>query len=109
MRFFLSFKFAEAWFLFIFQSIYHYFLLYFQARADVAEAKALLDQAKRSKVQSEMSVLLRRLETQLANLLDKQTNSSDQTAPPPTATAKQNGGQAGKPAYDVPYKNYCKW
>lgn len=78
------------------------------ARADVAEAKALLDQAKRSKVQSEMSVLLRRLETQLANLLDKQTNSSDQTAAPPptTTTAKQNGGQAGKPAYDVPYKNY---
>jgi len=72
------------------------------ARSDVAELKGLLDQAKRSKVQSELSIVLRRLETQLAALLDKQSAATSSSATAAAAPAK-NGA---KLPYDTPYKNY---
>jgi len=75
------------------------------ARLDVAEMKTVMDGAKRPKVQAELSVLLRRLETSLANLLDKQANSEQPTGTPSGAAAVKENGPP-RPAYDVPYKNY---
>jgi len=73
------------------------------ARLDVAEMKCLLDGSKRPKVQSELSILLRRLETTLANLLDKQASSGTETKVAQPTSVKENGA---RPAYDVPFKNY---
>ena len=74
-----------------------------QARLDVEELRILLDQCKRPKVQSVLSVELRRLETQLVNLVEQQKSKSETEAakPKPAATASTSK------VYDVPYKNYC--
>lgn len=72
------------------------------ARLDVSEVKELLDSAKRSKVQSELSIVLRRLETHLAALLDKQSAATAASSST-TAAATKNGA---KLPYDTPYKNY---
>ena len=64
--------------------------------------KSLLDAAKRPKVQSELTVVLRRLETNLAKLLD-----SSKASPAAATTTNTNGSSARQP-YDIPYKNYCE-
>merc|ERR1712133_326391 len=62
--------------------------------------KSLLEAAKRHKVQSELTVVLRRLETNLAKLLD-----SSKASPAAVTTTNTNGSSARQP-YDIPYKNY---
>jgi len=80
------------------------------ARLDVAEMKGFVDASKRPKVQSALTIELRRQETHLANLLDKQQksgaaqNGGDSSVAAP-AVAKPTAATTQK-AYDVPYKNY---
>lgn len=72
-------------------------------RDDIAELKTLLETAKRPKVQSSLSVELRKFETKLVQLLELQKQESGD---------KITNGAPVKPvttaAYDVPYKNYCQ-
>jgi len=71
------------------------------ARADVSEMKSLLDAAKRPKVQSELTVVLRRLETNLAKLLD-----SSKASPAAPTTNTNGASSSARQPYDIPYKNY---
>jgi len=72
------------------------------ARLDISELRGFADAAKRPKIQSALSVELRRIETHLANLLDQQQKAGNEggvTAPAAVVKPTQK-------SYDVPYKNY---
>ena len=85
----------------------YYMVLYFdfQLRADIAELKGLVEQAKRERVKSALSIELRRLETKLADLLESEKKSNAELAS--SATPLKTAAQTSR-AYDVFLKNYCK-
>jgi len=72
-------------------------------KEDIQEIKHLVEIAKRPKVHSFLNIELRRFETKLVELLEKQekeknaANDSSEQKPPQTSPPK---------SYDVPYKNY---
>jgi len=72
-------------------------------RADIAELKVLVEQAKRERVKSALSIELRRLETKLADLLESEKKSDAELAS--SATPLKTTAQASR-AYDVFLKNY---
>lgn len=69
------------------------------ARDDIAELKALLDVSKRPKVQSMLTVELRRAETKLVELLEKQEKENQ-------AETVEKKASAEPKVYDVLCKNY---
>ena len=77
----------------------------FQLRADIAELKGLVEQARRERVKSALSIELRRLETKLADLLESEKKSDAELAS--SATPLKTTAQTSR-AYDVFLKNYCK-
>jgi len=72
-------------------------------RADIAELKGLVEQAKRERVKSALSIELRRLETKLADLLESEKKSNAELAS--SATPLKTTAQTSR-AYDVFLKNY---
>ena len=75
-----------------------------QLRADISELRKLLDQSTRDKVKSLLSIELRRFETKLADILDKEAKQIE-LKPLPSANPTT---KATPRAYDIHVKNYCE-
>lgn len=71
-------------------------------RADISELKKLLDQSTRDKVKSVLSIELRRFETKLADIMDKEAKQNESKPLP----SNKSTTKATSRAYDVNVKNY---